>query len=127
MFGVYHVEYREILKMPPRQSVRYNKAENLDLLAQHAAGFSMEEIAEWHQRSVNGVSLQIARLLAGESPIDPGIDHRDRSVKTIAKRKRLQSVMNTKQNRCCSCGTTKGLFKDGYYGWRCRSDGCVPL
>lgn len=27
--------------------------------------------------------------------------------------------------KCCSCGTTKGLRKDGLYGWRCSSNGCA--
>lgn len=26
--------------------------------------------------------------------------------------------------RCCSCGTTKNVFKDGWYGYRCNSEGC---
>ena len=29
------------------------------------------------------------------------------------------------QPKCCSCGTTKGIFKDGWYGYRCRSNGCA--
>ena len=28
---------------------------------------------------------------------------------------------------CCSCGTTKNLHKDGWYGYRCDSDGCIPF
>lgn len=26
---------------------------------------------------------------------------------------------------CCVCGTTEGLHKDGWYGWRCNDPGCV--
>lgn len=29
--------------------------------------------------------------------------------------------------RCCSCGTTKNLHKDGWYGYRCNSEGCIPF
>ena len=28
---------------------------------------------------------------------------------------------------CCVCGTTENLHKDGFYGYRCDSDGCVPF
>lgn len=27
--------------------------------------------------------------------------------------------------RCCVCDTTENLHKDGWYGYRCDSDGCV--
>lgn len=29
--------------------------------------------------------------------------------------------------KCCSCGTTEGLHKDGWYGYRCDKDGCMVL
>ena len=28
---------------------------------------------------------------------------------------------------CCCCGTTEGLHRDGAYGWRCDSDGCIVI
>ena len=28
---------------------------------------------------------------------------------------------------CCVCGTKKNLHKDGWYGYRCNSDDCVPF
>lgn len=29
--------------------------------------------------------------------------------------------------KCCVCGTTEGLHKDGWYGHRCDSDECMVL
>lgn len=29
--------------------------------------------------------------------------------------------------RCCVCGTTENLRKDGWYGYRCDKASCVPL
>lgn len=44
-----------------RQAVRYSEAETRDLLEQYYAGFFMEDIAEYHERTVNGVATQIGR------------------------------------------------------------------
>lgn len=30
-----------------------------------------------------------------------------------------------KPPECCVCGTTEGLFKDGWYGYRCSSVDCI--
>lgn len=27
--------------------------------------------------------------------------------------------------KCCSCGTTENLYKDGWYGYRCKSRVCM--
>jgi hypothetical protein len=29
--------------------------------------------------------------------------------------------------KCCVCETTENLYRDGWYGWRCRDIGCVPF
>jgi len=31
------------------------------------------------------------------------------------------------ERKCCVCGTTENLHKDGWYGYRCNSDDCVPF
>lgn len=33
----------------------------------------------------------------------------------------------TPQPRCCVCHTTENLHKDGIYGYRCNSEGCIPF
>lgn len=45
-----------------RQSVRYSPKEKADLLAQLSEGFCVLEIADWHERTPNGVSMQLVRL-----------------------------------------------------------------
>jgi len=41
--------------------------------------------------------------------------------------KLMEEVNNkiTKQQKCCVCGTTENLHKDGWHGYRCGSQGCV--
>lgn len=29
--------------------------------------------------------------------------------------------------RCCVCGTTRNLHKDGWYGYRCDKESCIVL
>jgi hypothetical protein len=31
------------------------------------------------------------------------------------------------ENICSFCGTSRGVFKDGWYGYRCHSAECVPF
>lgn len=31
------------------------------------------------------------------------------------------------KRQCCVCGTTERLRNDGWYGYRCDSDNCVPF
>ena len=57
--GVMRPEVRRQGQEARRQAVRYSAAESSDMLAQFRLGFSVEEIAEWHERSVNGVSIQL--------------------------------------------------------------------
>lgn len=45
-----------------RQAVRYTLEEDRDLLAQVATGYRLQDIAEYHERTVGGISLQIERL-----------------------------------------------------------------
>ncbi|AVQ84263.1 hypothetical protein C4F17_26770 [Variovorax sp. PMC12] len=65
MDGVMSADSRRSGQEPLRQSVRYNEAEDRDLLAQHEAGARIEDIAAWHQRGANGVSLRLEHLTAG--------------------------------------------------------------
>lgn len=30
-------------------------------------------------------------------------------------------------HKCCVCGTKVGVHKDGWYGYRCSSDDCIPF
>ena len=32
-----------------------------------------------------------------------------------------------RERKCCVCGTTENLHDDGWYGYRCNSDDCVPF
>lgn len=33
----------------------------------------------------------------------------------------------TEVKRCCACGTKENLHSDGWYGYRCDSDDCLPF
>ena len=56
-------EYRASRGYSRRQAVRYNEPENNALLAQDMAGAWLSDIAEFHERTANGVGSQIRRLL----------------------------------------------------------------
>lgn len=62
MDGVIRPEARRIGCHARRQAVRYNLAERADLLAQFEAGARIADIAYWHERSPNGVSMQLAQM-----------------------------------------------------------------
>lgn len=55
-------EYRSLCKYPRRQAVKYSRGESRDIQEQHALGFDNEEIAEWHERTANGVYVHLERL-----------------------------------------------------------------
>lgn len=61
MDGIMRAEARRT-DCPLRVAVRYNDRENADLLAQWEWGADLEEIAEWHQRTSNGIHSQLRRL-----------------------------------------------------------------
>lgn len=65
--GVIAASRRRTGQEPLRQSVLYSDAEDRDLLAQHAAGARIEDIAAWHQRGINGVATRLERLGAWSS------------------------------------------------------------
>jgi hypothetical protein len=59
-------EYRALMGYTRRQAVRYSAKESYDLVRQYLEGHRIEDIAEYHERTVNGVATQIARALYGE-------------------------------------------------------------
>lgn len=63
MDGMMKPEYRAAMGYRGRQAVRYNLAELQQMLAAHDMGFSIEEIAEDHQRTENGVGGRLQDLL----------------------------------------------------------------
>jgi len=62
MDGIMREDVRQACGYKRRQAVRYNDAENQDLIAQHAAGARIEDMAEWHERTENGIGGQLMRL-----------------------------------------------------------------
>lgn len=45
-------------------------------------------------------------------------------LRTIKVQDFAQSFVE-KPNKCCVCGTTENLFKDGWHGYRCTSADCA--
>lgn len=60
--GCMEPAYRALMGYPRRQSVTYTCAESRDILAQFALGFTPTEIAEWHERTANGVFIHLYRM-----------------------------------------------------------------
>lgn len=63
MDGMMKPEYRAAMGYRVRQAVRYNLAELQQMLAAYDMGFSIEEIAEDHQRTENGVGGRLMDLI----------------------------------------------------------------
>lgn len=63
MDGMMKPEYRAARGYRVRQAVRYNLAELQQMLAAYDMGFSIEEIAEDHQRTENGVGGRLMDLI----------------------------------------------------------------
>ena len=55
-------DYRARLGYPRRQAVRYNVKESYDMVAQFVMGFNVSEIAAYHERTENGVYVQLEHL-----------------------------------------------------------------
>ncbi len=63
--GCMSPEYRARWGYPRRQAVKYNSAEIRAIVSQHLAGFSTKEIAEYHERTANGIDIVLQRHLQG--------------------------------------------------------------
>jgi len=61
--GCMSPEYRALYGYPRRQAVRYSAAESGDIVAQYLMGFSVSEIAEWHERGENGIYCHLERVI----------------------------------------------------------------
>lgn len=57
--GEMQPDYRALWGYPKRQAVIYTTAEVRDILEQYTMGFSIEDIAAWHERSVGGIASLI--------------------------------------------------------------------
>lgn len=61
--GVMLERLRQLHGYPRRQAVKYSAAEVQDLLMQFEMGFTVSEIAAYHERTENGIRMQIDRFM----------------------------------------------------------------
>jgi len=75
-------------------------------------GILMSDITVEH--TPDGVVIVECKDLPGKQIIEPG-----------DKMKISTKISIQRRPRCCVCGTTENLTKDGWYGYRCDSPECV--